>query len=197
MTTQPPDMRDKDGFLLRRRQPTRLETFIDASFAFSLTLLVISYNQLADSVAALREALMRVPTFIVSFVLIAMFWNAYHRWSRRFGPHGGWTTLLSPAMVLIVLIYVYPLRMVISSFLALLSGGWLPSELGLGASGQLVDVQTAFVIYSVGFGLLVWIIWRLNVHALRHAMRCGWMPMSDIWPGPRPGYTASCSRSRW
>ncbi len=35
MTTQPPDMRDKDGFLLRGRQPTRLETFIDASFAFA------------------------------------------------------------------------------------------------------------------------------------------------------------------
>lgn len=169
MPTQLHEVRDKDGFFLRGRHANRLETFIDASFAFSLTLLVISYNQLPDSVSALREALLRAPTFIVSFALIAMFWNAHHRWSRRFGLHDGWTTLLSLAMVLTVLVYVYPLRMVISSFLSLMSGGWLPSELGLGESDQLVDVQTAFVIYSVGFGLLAWIIWRLNVHALRQA----------------------------
>lgn len=173
MPTQSLEVRDQAGFVLRGLQATRLETFIDASFAFSLTLLVISYNHLPDSVSALREALLRVPTFIVSFVLIAMFWNAHRRWSRRFGLHDGWTTLLSLAMVLIVLVYVYPLRMVISSFLALMSGGRLPSELGLGTSGQLVDVQTAFVIYSVGFGLLAWIIWRLNVHALRQADALG------------------------
>ncbi|GAA4859098.1 TMEM175 family protein [Luteimonas vadosa] len=161
--------RDGDGFRLRGQHATRLETFIDASFAFSLTLLVISYNQLPDTVAELRQALMRVPTFIASFALIAMFWNAHHRWSRRFGLHDGWTTLLGLAMVLTVLVYVYPLRMVISSFLSLLSGGWLPSELGVGTSGQLADVQAAFIIYSVGFGLLAWIMWRLNVHALRHA----------------------------
>lgn len=173
MTPQGGDVHDGDGFRLRGLQATRLETFIDASFAFSLTLLVISYNQLPDSVAELRQALLRVPTFIASFVLIAMFWNAHHRWSRRFGLHDGWTTILSLSMVLVMLVYVYPLRMVISSFLALLSGGWLPSELGLGTSGQLADVQAAFIIYGVGFGLLAWVIWRLNVHALRHADALG------------------------
>lgn len=163
--------RDKAGFRLRGLQASRLETFIDASFAFSLTLLVISYNQLPDTVAELRQALMRVPTFLASFALIAMFWNAHRLWSRRFGLYDAWSTVLGLALVLVVLVYVYPLRMVISSFLALLSGGWLPSELGLGASRQIEDVQAAFIIYSAGFGLLAWIIWRLNVHALRSADR--------------------------
>ena len=167
----PGDTRDTAGFRLRGLQPSRLDTFIDAAFAFSLTLLVISYNQLPDSVAELREALRRVPTFVVCFVLLAMFWAAHHRWSRRFGLRDGWTTVLglSLVLVLVLLVYVYPLRMVISSFLSLLSAGALPSELGLRGDRPLQDAQAAFVIYGAGFGLLSGIVLALNVHALRQA----------------------------
>lgn len=145
----------------------RLETFVDAAFAFSLTLLVISYNALPDTVAELRDALRRVPTFVACFALIAMFWSSHHRWSRRRVVHDAFDTVLSLALVLVVLVYVYPLRMVISSFLSLLSGGWLPSELGLDATRPLQDAQAAFIIYGVGFGAMSGLIWGLNRHALR------------------------------
>lgn len=145
----------------------RLETFVDAAFAFSLTLLVISYNQLPDTVAELREALRRVPTFVACFALIAMFWSSHHRWSRRRAVHDAFDTVLSLALVLVVLVYVYPLRMVISSFLWLLSGGWLPSELGLDPARPLQDAQAAFMIYSLGFGAMSGLMWALNRHALQ------------------------------
>lgn len=157
------------GFRLRGQQVTRLETFVDAAFAFSLTLLVIFYNDLPDTVAELREALRRVPTFAICFVLLALFWNAHNRWSRRFGLEDAKSTVLSLAFVLVVLVYVYPLRMVTSSGLFLLTGGWVPSELGIDRVDWLLDLQTAFMVYAVGFGLLSLILWRLNAHALRHA----------------------------
>ena len=47
----------EQGFRLRGQQVTRLETFVDAAFAFSLTLLVIFFNDLPDTVAELRDAL--------------------------------------------------------------------------------------------------------------------------------------------
>ena len=39
-----------DALRIRRHQPTRLEGFIDATFAFAVTLLVISIGHTADSV---------------------------------------------------------------------------------------------------------------------------------------------------
>ena len=169
MSQAVPAARDDDGFRRRGDRVTRLEAFVDASFAFSLTLLVIFFNQLPDSVDELRDALRRVPTFIFCFVMLAMFWTAHNRWSRRFGLEDATSTVLSLALVLVVLIYVYPLRMVISSFLALITGGWLHNELNFGPATRMLDLQTAFMIYSIGFGLLAGIMWWLNAHALRQA----------------------------
>lgn len=162
----------EQGFRLRGQQVTRLETFVDAAFAFSLTLLVIFFNELPDTVAELREALRRAPTFAACFVLLALFWSAHNRWSRRFGLEDARATVLSLAFVLVVLVYVYPLRMVTSSALSL-TGGWVPSELGMDPAHWLVDLQTAFMVYGAGFGLLSWLLWRLNAHALRQAHALG------------------------
>jgi hypothetical protein len=159
----------ENGFRLRGEQVSRVETFVDAAFAFSLTLLVIFYNELPDTVAELREALRRVPTFAVCFLLLSLFWTAHNRWSRRFGLEDAKSTVLSLGFVLVVLVYVYPLRMVTSSGLALLTRGFVPSELGIDHSHWMLDLQTAFMVYSTGFALLSWILWRLNAHALRRA----------------------------
>lgn len=161
--------RDAAGFRLRGMQVTRLETFVDAAFAFSLTLLVIFTNDLPQTVAELREALPRVPTFVACFAVLMMFWAAHNRWSRRVGLDDARATLFSLAFVLVVLVYVYPLRMVISSFLSLLTGGWVPNELGFAEGALMRDLQTAFIVYSAGFGLLAWLLCLLNAHALRHA----------------------------
>lgn len=161
------------AFRERGHQVTRLESFVDAAFAFSLTMLVILFNELPDTVAELREALRRVPTFVFCFVLIALFWGAHNRWSRRFGLDDGRSIVLSLALVLVVMIYVYPLRMVVSSAMAMFTGGWVKSELGIDPVHWNADLQTAFMVYAVGFGLLSWIVCELNRHALRRADALG------------------------
>lgn len=162
-------IRDASGFRQRGHQVTRTETFVDAAFAFSLTLLVIFHNDLPQTAAELRSALLRLPTFVLCFSMLALFWAAHNRWSRRFGMDDARSVVLSLAFVLVVLVYVYPLRMVISSFLAMLTGGALPSELGFDPARQMVDLQTTFIVYSAGFFLLSFIIWWLNRNALRQA----------------------------
>ena len=162
-------LRDASGFRQRGHQVTRTETFVDAAFAFSLTLLVIFHNDLPQTAAELRSALLRLPTFVLCFVMLALFWAGHNRWSRRFGMDDARSVVLSLAFVLVVLVYVYPLRMVISSFLAMISGGALPSELGFDPAHQMLDVQTTFIVYSAGFLLLSLIVWLLNRNALEHA----------------------------
>lgn len=161
--------RDRDGFLLRGEEVSRIEAFVDASFAFAMTLLVIFYNELPDTVAELRQALLRVPTFVVCFVLLATFWLGHNRWSRRFGLETAYTTVLSLCLVLVVLVFVYPLRMVISAFLSTISAGALPSELGIDRSNIAGDMQTAFIVYSIGVGVLSLILWLLNRNAQQQA----------------------------
>jgi hypothetical protein len=51
----------------------------------------------------------------------------------------------------------------------MLTGGWVPSELGRLGDDWLLDVQTLFIVYSVGFGLLSGLLWLLNAHAWRLA----------------------------
>lgn len=157
------------GFRLRGREVTRLEAFVDASFAFSLTLLVIFFNDLPDTIAELRAAIRRVPTFAACFTLLMLFWAGHNRWSRRFGLDDPRSTVLSLALVLTVMVYVYPLRMVTSAGLSIVTGGWVPNELGGLGETWLLDLQTAFMVYSIGFGVLSLLLWLLNAHALRMA----------------------------
>ncbi|MDQ2701254.1 MAG: TMEM175 family protein [Pseudomonadota bacterium] len=60
----------------RGREVTRIETFVDAAFAFAVTLLVISFDAIPDSAQALVQALKGVPAFAASFALLAMLWWA-------------------------------------------------------------------------------------------------------------------------
>lgn len=157
------------GFRLRGQQVTRLETFVDAAFAFALTLLVIFFETLPTTYDELREALRRVPTFVACFVLLALFWSAHNRWSRRFGLDDAASTVWSLGLVLVMLVYVYPLRMVVSSGLWLMTGGFVPTELVLAGPGAVYDLLWAFIIYGFGFGGLATLVWLLNRQALRRA----------------------------
>lgn len=157
------------GFRLRGEQVTRLETFVDAAFAFALTLLVIFFETLPGSYDELRDALRRVPTFVLCFVLLALFWSAHNRWSRRFGLDDTASTIWSLGLVLVMLVYIYPLRMVVSSGLWLATGGFVPTELVLSGEDAVVDLQWAFIIYGVGFGAMSAMLWLLNRHALGKA----------------------------
>lgn len=163
----------EDGFRVRGQQVTRLETFVDAAFAFALTLLVIFFETLPTTYDELREALRRVPTFMACFVLLAMFWSAHNRWSRRFGLDDMASTVWSLGLVLVMLVYVYPLRMVVSSGLWLISGGYVPTELVLTGPDAVYDLLWAFIIYGVGFGAMALLLCLLNRHALRRAGSLG------------------------
>jgi uncharacterized membrane protein len=138
----------KNGFRLRGEEMTRLETFCDAAFAFAVTLLVISIDGIPRSYAELLAALKGIPTFAASFATITSFWVAHRRWSRRYGLEDGWSTLISLILVFVMLVFVYPLKMVFSALFAWISGGRLPTEFVLRKGSEL---QGIFRIYGLGF----------------------------------------------
>ncbi len=57
------------GFRLRGMEMTRLETFIDAAFAFAISMLVIAAQQIPDNIQTLLAAFKNVPTFVCSIAV--------------------------------------------------------------------------------------------------------------------------------
>lgn len=156
----------QQGVRLRGEAITRLETFVDAAFAFAVTLLVVSFAAMPDTAAELYDALRRLPAFLAGFTILAMFWHSHHRFSRRFGLEDGAVVTLSLAFVAATLFYVYPLRMVMSAAMHFFTAGWAPSEFHV---GSLAEFRMIFIVYGIGFAVLAGIMAWLNLHALRRA----------------------------
>src|SRR3979411_3435265 len=77
------------GFRLRGIAMTRLETFIDAAFAFAISMLVIAAQQIPDNIQALLAAFKNVPTFVCSIAVLGIFWRGHWLWSGRCGLEDG------------------------------------------------------------------------------------------------------------
>ena len=168
----------EDGFRLRGLEVTRLDTFVDAAFAFVLTLLVISFEEIPASYGELVDAMKRVPAFIASFALLMLFWLTHRQWSRRYGLETGRTLTLSLTLILVMLIYVYPLRTMIESAFASLSGGWLPSEFVV---GSITELRGLFALYAVGFVVLSLLLRSLHGAALGAHEPLGLDPFEIGW----------------
>ena len=56
---------------------TRLETFIDAAFAFAVTMMVIAADRVPDNIDTLLAAFKHVPAFIASVVVLGIFWRGH------------------------------------------------------------------------------------------------------------------------
>ncbi len=159
-----------DGFRLRGMQMTRLETFIDAAFAFAITMLVIAAQQIPDDIAALLAAFRNVPTFIFSIFVIGIFWRGHWLWSRRYGLEDGVSIFISWAMLVTILIYIYPLKAVFGAMFHYLSEGRVGLRLVPTSNAQ---VRTLFAVYAIGFSAIALEIWLLNLRAwqLREPLR--------------------------
>jgi uncharacterized membrane protein len=79
-------MTASDVLHIRRHNPTRLEGFVNASFAFAVTLLVISIGHVPGSVPEMLRALRGLPAFALCLLAIARIWKSHRDWSRLAAP---------------------------------------------------------------------------------------------------------------
>jgi hypothetical protein len=146
------------GFRLRGIAMTRLETFIDAAFAFAVTMMVIAAERVPDDISALLSAFRHVPAFVGSVLVLGIFWRGHWLWSRRYGLEDGVSVVISWALLVTVLIYIYPLKAIFGSMFYLLSDGGLGQPLGVRNAAQF---RMLFAIYAIGFVAIA-----LEIHLL-------------------------------
>lgn len=136
------------GFRLRGLEMTRLETFIDAAFAFAISMLVIAAQQIPDDIEKMLAAFKNVPTFICSIAVLGIFWRGHWLWSRRYGLEDGMSILISWMLIVTILIFIYPLKAIFGSMWHLLSNGQLGQPFSLHTTEA--QVRTIFAIYGLG-----------------------------------------------
>ena len=158
------------GFRLRGLEMTRLEGFVDATFAFAVTMLIIAGQQVPDDVSALLAAFRHVPAFAASIIVLAISWRGHWVWSRRFGLEDGISTVISWALIFTMLIYVYPLKVVFGGMFAALTDMRVGQPIAVRSTSE---ARAIFAIYALGFGALAFEIVLLNLRAwsLREALR--------------------------
>ncbi|MCK5909955.1 MAG: DUF1211 domain-containing protein [Caulobacter sp.] len=156
-----------------REAGKRLDAFVDAAFAFAVSLLIIASADRTTSIDALWDAMGRIPASLGAFALIVMFWLAYRQFGRLAPRRDTLTTLNALAIVFTVLVYVFPLRMLVESGFVWASRGWLSGDEMIRTLGDLRDL---FRIYGVGFAVLAGLFASLYLRALRHPDRLGVAP---------------------
>lgn len=155
-------MPHKNDFRLRGTEMTRLETFMDAAFAFATTMLVISIGEMPTNYSELILALKEIPAFLLSFLLIMYFWASHRSWSRKYGLEDSMTILISLSLIFVLLVYIYPLRLMSTSLFAWISGGWLQSKFSLQTADELYGL---FQIYGIGAFAMAGLMMLLYIRA--------------------------------
>ncbi len=167
-------------FPRRGAQMTRLETFADAAFAFSAALLAISIDEVPSNYDELVVALQGAPAFAASLLIILFFWHGHQRWSDRYGLEDTPSVYLTFALIMMVMIYVYPLKILMESGFGFLTRGWLPSQFEFETFGEF---RVLVSLYGAGFMLLCAIMSGLYWHAwrLREGLAMSEEEAFDTW----------------
>lgn len=152
------------GFRLRGLEMTRLEAFVDAAFAFAVTMLVIAGQQVPDDIDMLLRAFGNVPAFAASIAVLAIFWRGHWLWSRRYGLEDTASIVVSWTMIFTVLVYVYPLKVIFGGMFSALSDGKLGQSITV---HSVAKARGVFAVYAAGFAATSFEIILLYLHAWR------------------------------
>lgn len=167
---------------MRGEAARRLDAFVDAAFAFAVTLLIIAGAEPLKSFDDLMGALAHVPAFAVGFALVTMFWSAHRGFGKLTPVREGLIGIVSLVIVFTVLVYVFPLRLLTETGMGWISGGRLPGRELISSLG---DLRGIFVAYGMGFSFLSLLFVILNhlgrAHAHDEAARAALGASRDVW----------------
>ncbi len=127
---------------MTERETGRIDNFTDAAFAFAVTLMVVGGGGAASDGGTLESAVAAIPSFVIGFAIMALFWWSHVRWRRLRGAGDGRSLLLTLLLIFTVLIYVVPLRAMSVSFAAFLAGD---------LDGFRGSLGRLFTVYGMGF----------------------------------------------
>lgn len=176
------------GFRMRGSQMTRIEVFIDAAFAFAVTILVISFDTIPRTVPEMVIAIKTIPAFAAAVAQLVWIWHTHTVWCQRYGFDDQPTVWLSALLLVVVLVYIYPMRIMIEGFFEWMTGGYLPSSFELRDLGELrfmfAFMGSAFAALSLCFVLMYrYALGKADLLLLNPLERSRTVMVVRIWSG--------------
>lgn len=151
----------------RSHEPSRIETFSDAVFAFAVTLIIVSL-EVPESFDELLETMKGFLSFAICFAAIFNIWNTQNLFFRRYGLTDTYTLVLNALLLFVVLMYAYPLKFL---FVLLFSHGTY--ELN-GQEMPMIhrdQIQSLMLIYGGGFMAINALFYLMYQNAQKHAQQ--------------------------
>ena len=155
----------KNTIRWRSHEPTRLETFSDAVFAFAVTLVIVSL-EVPKTFDELFETMKGFMSFGCCFGILFLIWNSQNIFFRRFGLTDAWITTLNGFLLFLVLTYTYPLKFL---FTLVFSGNVTVNHGQSMAMISDAQVPTLMYVYDLGYILIYLLFYLMYRHAHRHA----------------------------
>lgn len=147
------------------RDVSRLKNFSDAVFALSATLLVVTL-EVPDSYQALTNAVAGFPAFALSFAAIISLWHNHREFFAHYPLDDNRTVVLNSVLLFIVLLYVYPLKLLTQ----LIAERFFGAEANIITEMSLNEIQGLYFIFGMAalgvftvFALLHAHVWHSRV----------------------------------
>jgi len=156
-------------FRWRGTEVSRVEGFTDAVFAFAVTLLVVAL-EVPHSFEGLMDVVRGFPAFVICFALLMTFWNAHYRFHRRYGLENVPTRIMTMAIIVLVLFFVYPLKFLFTLVTVELFHLDMHDAPHLETGEQL---RVLYTIYGLGFAGAWGLYTALYLHALGRRAQLG------------------------
>jgi uncharacterized membrane protein len=153
----------------RSHEPSRLETFSDAVFAFAVTLIIVSL-EVPKNFGDLVETLKGIPSFAICFTLLFLIWNDQNLFFRYFGLKDGLTVALNATLLFVVLIYVYPLKFLFN--VAFFGNHYTQNGKVMEMIGD-TEAPTLFLIYGIGYAITNLLFYLMYSVAIKNRDKLG------------------------
>ena len=151
-------------FQYRGLNQTRVETFSDVGFALVITLIVLSAS-VPESFQELKESMKGIVPFFLCVILLVVIWVQHYLFFLRYGLQDIRTVVYNTLLLCLVLVYVYPLKFLMSFLVGFYSSIFTGIEFHLiGEFGE-GDMKFLMILYGVGAGLIFITLALLYNHA--------------------------------
>lgn len=153
-------------FTTRGENPTRLENFSDAVFAFSITLLMISLEvpKTFTQILGLTDELV---AFAVTIIPLFIIWHQHRTFFKRYGLDDREILKWNTVLLFIVLIFIFPLKFLSLFLIRIIAFVFFGGENVFVTMIEGVQVPWLMVYYGIAVIGILFVFSRFYKHALK------------------------------